>query len=167
MWVGLIQSAEGLNRTKDWLPWVTGNSPTDCLWIGTETLALWGLEPFDPCCRYGLACLHNHIILIIYMYVCVCVCVCIHTYIYIYIYIYMCVYVYIYICMYVYIYLYIYIIYLPTYLCHLVVNNSYFWPCGLQDLSSPTRDWTCVPAVEALSPNHWTTREFPVDSSLY
>ena len=37
-------------------------------------------------------------------------------------------------------------------------------PRGLQDLSS-TRDWTRVPcsgSTEAWSPNHWTTREFPV-----
>ena len=35
-------------------------------------------------------------------------------------------------------------------------------PSGLRDLSSPTRDQTQAPAVKALSPNHWTTREFPV-----
>ena len=33
--------------------------------------------------------------------------------------------------------------------------------CGLQDLSSPIRDWTQATAVKALSPNHWTTKEFP------
>ena len=31
----------------------------------------------------------------------------------------------------------------------------------LQDLSSLTRDWTQALAVKALSPNHWTAREFP------
>ena len=35
-------------------------------------------------------------------------------------------------------------------------------PCGLQGLSSPTRDWTWALAVEAPSSNHWTTREFLV-----
>ena len=34
-------------------------------------------------------------------------------------------------------------------------------PCGMSDLSSLARDWTQVPAVEAWSPNHWTSREFP------
>ena len=34
-------------------------------------------------------------------------------------------------------------------------------PHSLQDLSSLTRDQTHAPAVEARSPNYWTTREFP------
>ena len=34
-------------------------------------------------------------------------------------------------------------------------------PNGLQDLSSPTRDWTQAPAVKAPSPNPWAAREFP------
>ena len=33
-------------------------------------------------------------------------------------------------------------------------------PWGLWDLSSLTRRWTWVPAVKALSSNHWTSREF-------
>ena len=33
---------------------------------------------------------------------------------------------------------------------------------GLWDLSSPTRDQALATGVKALSPNHWTTREFPV-----
>ena len=37
---------------------------------------------------------------------------------------------------------------------------------GLQDLSSPKRDWTQTPAVNVLSPNHWTTGEFPLHSNL-
>ena len=37
----------------------------------------------------------------------------------------------------------------------------FFMPLGLWDLSSPTRDWTRASAVKALSPNRWTTREFP------
>ena len=32
--------------------------------------------------------------------------------------------------------------------------------CGLQDLSSPTRDQTHAPAVKALNLNHWKVREF-------
>ena len=35
-----------------------------------------------------------------------------------------------------------------------------------EDLSSPTRDEPEPPTVEAQSPNHWTTREFPVYFSL-
>ena len=31
----------------------------------------------------------------------------------------------------------------------------------LQDLSSPTRDWTQTMPVKATNPNHWTTRGFP------
>ena len=34
-------------------------------------------------------------------------------------------------------------------------------PLGLQDLSSPTRDWTQAPTEQVLSPDQWTTREFP------
>ena len=33
--------------------------------------------------------------------------------------------------------------------------------CGMQDLSSPTRDRTCVPTLGTQSINHWTTREVP------
>ena len=33
-------------------------------------------------------------------------------------------------------------------------------PHGIRDLSSPTRDRTPGLAVKALSPNHWTAREF-------
>ena len=35
-------------------------------------------------------------------------------------------------------------------------------PCSLQDLSSLTRDQTWTTAVKALSPNHCTAREFPI-----
>ena len=38
---------------------------------------------------------------------------------------------------------------------------------SLQDLSSLTRDWTQTTAVKALSPNHWTTREFLPNSLEY
>ena len=34
-------------------------------------------------------------------------------------------------------------------------------PCSLQNLSSPTRDQTMLPAVEAQSLNHWMAREVP------
>ena len=33
--------------------------------------------------------------------------------------------------------------------------------CGVQDLSSPTRNGTRTPAVELQSPNSWTAKEFP------
>ena len=41
-----------------------------------------------------------------------------------------------------------------------------FWPCGLWDPNSPTRDWTWAPAVEAWRPNHWTARAIPRPPSL-
>ena len=39
-----------------------------------------------------------------------------------------------------------------------------FFGCAAQlvELRSPTRDWTQALAVEALSPNHLSTREFPL-----
>ena len=37
---------------------------------------------------------------------------------------------------------------------------------GLQDLSPPIREWTQTPAVNVLSPNHWTTGEFPLHCNL-
>ena len=37
---------------------------------------------------------------------------------------------------------------------------------GLQDFSSPIKDWTQATAVKALSPNHWTTRELPLELLL-
>ena len=36
----------------------------------------------------------------------------------------------------------------------------------MQDLSSPTRDQTCAPAMEEQSPNCWSTREFPTQILL-
>ena len=38
-----------------------------------------------------------------------------------------------------------------------------FGQCGMQDLSFPTRDRTCAPAVEAQILNHWTARETPIN----
>ena len=35
-------------------------------------------------------------------------------------------------------------------------------PRSVQYTSSPTRDQICAPAVEAWSPNHWTSRGVPV-----
>ena len=42
-------------------------------------------------------------------------------------------------------------------------TNFFFltWLCGMQDLSSQTRNQTHAPSVETPSPNHWNTREFP------
>ena len=42
-----------------------------------------------------------------------------------------------------------------------LLNTSFFFFFGLRDLSSPTRDRTWAPAVDAPSPNHWTAKEFP------
>ena len=37
-----------------------------------------------------------------------------------------------------------------------------FWPGGMWDLSSPTRNQTCnTPCIERESLNHWTAREVP------
>ena len=35
----------------------------------------------------------------------------------------------------------------------------FFWPWGMWDPSSPTRDWTCTPCIGRWSLNHGTTRE--------
>ena len=48
-------------------------------------------------------------------------------------------------------------IWIPSQCCGCFLTT----PCSLQDLSSPTRDWTQAMAVKALSFNHSTTREFP------
>ena len=37
----------------------------------------------------------------------------------------------------------------------------YHKPHSLWDRSSPTRDWTQPLVVKVLTPNHWTSREFP------
>ena len=42
-------------------------------------------------------------------------------------------------------------------LCFLV-----FWPRGMWDPSSPSRDRTCTPCIGRRSPNHWTAREVPL-----
>ena len=36
-----------------------------------------------------------------------------------------------------------------------------FWPRGMWDLSSLTRNWTRIPYIGRQSLNHWTTREVP------
>ena len=36
-----------------------------------------------------------------------------------------------------------------------------FWPRGVWDLSSLTRDWTHIPCIRRKSLSHWTTREVP------
>ena len=38
-----------------------------------------------------------------------------------------------------------------------------FWLCRMWNLSSPTRDWTNVPAVAVGSLNHWTARKVPLE----
>ena len=37
-----------------------------------------------------------------------------------------------------------------------------FWPWGMWDLYSPTRDQTCIPCIGWRSLNHWTTRKAPI-----
>ena len=38
---------------------------------------------------------------------------------------------------------------------------------GMGDLSSPTRDQTCAPAVEVQSLNHWIPREVPPHTHFF
>ena len=42
-----------------------------------------------------------------------------------------------------------------------------FWPQGMWDLSSPTRDQTGTPRIGRWSLNHWPAREVPPDSLYY
>ena len=37
----------------------------------------------------------------------------------------------------------------------------FFWPQGMWDLCSPTRDQTYIPCIGRQSHNHWTVREVP------
>ena len=37
-----------------------------------------------------------------------------------------------------------------------------FWPQGMWDIRSLTRDWTCTPCIGRQSLNHWTSRKVPV-----
>ena len=41
-----------------------------------------------------------------------------------------------------------------------------FWPRGMWDLSSLTRDRTCTPCIERQSLNPWTAREVPASFLL-
>ena len=40
------------------------------------------------------------------------------------------------------------------------LNVLVFWPQGMWDLSSQTRDWTHTPCVRGWILSHWTTREY-------
>ena len=54
-----------------------------------------------------------------------------------------------------------------TWLAHWLFFLNYYFSfllACLQDLSSTTRDWT--QAVRVLSPNHWATKEFPLNCFL-
>ena len=42
-----------------------------------------------------------------------------------------------------------------------------FWPQGMWDLSSLTKDRTCTPCIGRRSLNHWTAREVPWSSIFY
>ena len=51
-----------------------------------------------------------------------------------------------------------------NYLIVLIIETALFFsskPLDLQDLSTPTRDWTWVLARKVQSPNHWTTKRIP------
>ena len=43
----------------------------------------------------------------------------------------------------------------------LLFSVLFFWPQGMWDLSSPTRDWTRTPRTERQSLSLWTAREIP------
>ena len=45
--------------------------------------------------------------------------------------------------------------------CFCFMFCGFFWPRGMWDLSSPTRDRTLTYCIGRRSPNHWTTREVP------
>jgi len=71
-----------------------------------------------------------------------------------------------YVCIYIHIYKHIY-----SYIPHLYpfvyfLYSFIFWPCSMQALSSPARDGTRTTCMEVWSPNHWTTREFSIQSSI-
>ena len=42
-----------------------------------------------------------------------------------------------------------------------------FWPRGMWDLSSPTRDQTCTPFIGKWNLNHWTIKEVPISSYFF
>ena len=41
-----------------------------------------------------------------------------------------------------------------------------FWPQGMWDLSSPTRNWTCTPCIWRWSLNHWASSGIPTSLFL-
>ena len=74
MWMGLIQSAEELNRTKRLtLFQVKENSPADYLWTSSAPSALPGLESAGPYCKFGLAnlytCVSQFLIINFFLYI--------------------------------------------------------------------------------------------------
>ena len=42
-----------------------------------------------------------------------------------------------------------------------------YWLHGMWDLSSPTRDQTCIPCIARWILNHWTTREVPYTTIFF
>ena len=42
-----------------------------------------------------------------------------------------------------------------------------FWPWGMWDLNSLTRDWTCMPCIRRQSSNYWTTWEVPIMTPFF
>ena len=44
----------------------------------------------------------------------------------------------------------------------LLIYVLVFWPCGMWDLSSPTRHQTHTPCIGRRSINHWTAKEVPM-----
>ena len=94
----------------------------------------------------------SDILVFMYTYMCACVRACMYVGM-VLMYMLVCVCVFLYLCS-VYVWIYVYMctcVYMCVYALFLAML------CSMRDLSSPTRDGTRAPAVEAQSPNHWTT----------
>ena len=81
-----------------------------------------------------------HIIPCVKMYLCVCVCVCVCVYV--------CVWT-------------IFKVFIEFVTILLLFYVLVFWPQGMWDLSSLTRNWTRTPFIGRRSLNHWSAREVP------
>ena len=59
----------------------------------------------------------------------------------------------------------VFIEFVTTLLLSYVLDFLFFWPQGMWDLRSLTRDRTCTLCIGRRSLNHWTAREVPPSSS--
>ena len=51
-------------------------------------------------------------------------------------------------------------------ICYNITFLLCFWPQGMWDFCSLTRDWTHTPCTRRWSPSHWTTQEVPTVISI-